>query len=223
MNSSDLTTILNAKISPARGGRRPAAPLTIGTPRELTEEDLSELENPTPLGTAPPVIQRIRSTHHRIAQLVAEGRKGTEISLIMGYSQSRISILQSDPAFQELVAFYKNQQNAIFSNVQERLADLGMAATEEIRERLEENPGNFTTRDLLEVQKAAFDRSIAPPKVTQNPSESMLARVMLMNEEERRAEASNVLRRINQLVDRTLEPEAKIIDNTNIIDVDIEE
>lgn len=222
MTNSDLTTILSAKLSPARGGRKPSVPLSIGTPRELTEDDLQELVTPTALGTQPSQIQRIRSTHHRLAQLIAEGRKGTEISLIMGYSQSRISILQSDPAFQELVAFYKNQQTAIFLNVQERLADLGMAATEEIRERLEENPSDFTVNQLLDVQKAAFDRSIAPPKVTQNPTESMLARVMLMNEEERRIEASNVLRRINQLVDRTLEPEVKIINNENITDVVID-
>jgi hypothetical protein len=219
MTSSDLTSILTAKLSPARGGRKSSAPLFIGEPRELTEDDLKELVNPSALNSAPSQLQRIRSTHHRLAQLIAEGRKGTEISLIMGYSQSRISVLQSDPAFQELVAFYKNQTAAVFLNVQERLADLGMAATEELRERLEENPGKFTHRDLLEVQKSAFDRSIAPPKVTQNPTESMLARIMLMSDEERRAEASNVLRRITQLVDRTTEPE--IIEG-NITDVVVE-
>jgi len=104
MTSSDLTSILTAKLSPARGGRKPSAPLFIGEPRELTEDDLKELVNPTALNSAPSQLQRIRSTHHRLAQLVAEGRKGTEISLIMGYSQSRISILQSDPAFQALIA-----------------------------------------------------------------------------------------------------------------------
>jgi hypothetical protein len=221
MTSSDLTSILTAKLSPARGGRKPSAPLFIGEPRELTEDDLKELVNPTALNSAPSQLQRIRSTHHRLAQLVAEGRKGTEISLIMGYSQSRISILQSDPAFQELVAFYKNQQQAIFLDVQERLKDLGLAATEELRERLEENPGGFTVRDLLEVQTKAFDRSVAPPKVNQNPAESMLARIMLMNDEERRNEASNVLRKISLLVDRSQESEMKVIDG-NVTDVVID-
>jgi hypothetical protein len=221
MTSSDLTSILTAKLSPARGGRKPSAPLFIGEPRELTEDDLKELVNPTALNSAPSQLQRIRSTHHRLAQLVAEGRKGTEISLIMGYSQSRISILQSDPAFQELVAFYKNQQQAIFLDVQERLKDLGLAATEELRERLEENPGGFTVRDLLEVQTKAFDRSVAPPKVNQNPAESMLARIMLMNDEERHNEASNVLRKISLLVDRSQESEMKVIDG-NVTDVVID-
>ena len=216
MNDSDLTTILSAKISSARGGRKPSAPLFIGEARELTESDLKELQTPSELNTSTPQIQRIRSTHHRLAQLIAEGRKGTEISLIMGYSQSRISILQSDPAFQELIAFYKNQQTAIFLDVQSRLADLGMSATEELRERLEENPGDFTVNQLLDVQKAAFDRSIAPPKVTQNPAESMLSRIMLMNDEERRAEASNVLRRISQLVDKSTQP---TIIEANVTDV----
>jgi len=220
MNGSDLTTILNAKISPARGGRKPSAPLTIGEPRELTAADLEELINPSELNSAPSPLQRIRSTHHRLAQLVAEGRKGTEISLIMGYSQSRISILQNDPAFQELVAFYKNQQAAVFLNVQERLADLGMAATEELRERLEEDPSQFTHRDLMELQKTTFDRSIAPPKVTQNPAENMLARILVMSDDERRAEASNVLRKIEQLVDRSSEPEMVTINGvaTNVTD-----
>ena len=163
----DLAAILAARLSPARGGRKPAEPFIVGEPRELTREDLEELINPSPKESTTPVLQRLRSTHHRLAQLIADGVKGVEISLITGYSQSRISILQGDPAFQELVSFYQNQKVATFIDVQERLADLGLAATEEIRERLEEDPSGFTVRELLEIQAGALDRSSAPKKSSQ--------------------------------------------------------
>jgi len=39
-----------------------------------------------------------------------------------------------------------------------------MAAIEEIRVRLEENPASFTVRELLDIMTSAFDRSVAPVK-----------------------------------------------------------
>lgn len=164
MDDAELTSILHAKMSSARGGKRPSTPFTIGEPRILDESDLGELVSPSTLNSAPAPLQRLRSTHHRLAQLVAEGMKAAEISLITGYSQSRISILKSDPAFQELVSHYENQKDAVFLDVQERLADLGLTATEELRERLEESPESFTVKELLEVQASALDRSVAPKK-----------------------------------------------------------
>ena len=89
MDDSELLAIMSSKLSPARGGRRRAAPFTVGTPRELTEADLAELIHPSSVNSAPGPVQKLRSTHHRLAQLLATGTKQVDASLITGYSQSR--------------------------------------------------------------------------------------------------------------------------------------
>jgi hypothetical protein len=166
MDDSELLAIMSAKISPARGGRRPSAPLTIGTPRELTEADLSELIHPSSVNSKPLMTQKLRSTHHRLAQLIASGMKQVDASLITGYSQSRISTFMQDPGFLELVANYKNQKDAVFVDAQERLAALCITATEILQERLEENPEGISVRELNEIISETGDRSIAPKKNT---------------------------------------------------------
>ena len=164
MDDSELLSIMSAKLTPARRGRKPAEPFTTGTPRELTEADLATLIHPTSVNATTPIIQRLRSTHHRLAQLIADGTKQVDVSLITGYSQSRISVLMADPGFQELVAQYRNQQEAVYINVHERLANLCTVATEILQERLEDDPDGVSVRELLEVVSETGDRSVAPKK-----------------------------------------------------------
>ena len=164
MDDAELMAIMAAQLKPTRGGGRPSTPFTVGTPRELTEADLGALIHPEPMGSKAAPIQRIRSTHHRLAQLIADGLRQVEVSLITGYSQSRISQLLVDPAFQELVAHYRNQKEAVFIDAQARLADTGITALEIIRDRMEENPDSLQVRELLEVMSQTLDRSIAPKR-----------------------------------------------------------
>jgi hypothetical protein len=132
--------------------------------RELTDEDLDRLKHAEPLGSEAPPLAKLRHAHHSLARLVAEGRKGVEISLITGYSPSRISILKQDPAFKELVSYYAEQAEAKYLNVHERLAALGITTVEELQARLDENPERFSNRELRELMAEAFGRSVAPLK-----------------------------------------------------------
>jgi hypothetical protein len=132
--------------------------------RELNEADLEVLANPPKTGIKAPSLQRIRNTHHMLARLLAEGKKTTDISMITGFSPGRISSLQNDPMFAELVAYYSAQVNAQYLDVHARLADLGVTTLEELRERLEDTPEKFSVRELLEIMEKTFDRSIAPQK-----------------------------------------------------------
>jgi hypothetical protein len=54
-------------------------------------------------------LRRLTDMHHCIARLVAQGEAGYAIAMATGYSQSRISILKADPAFQELVEHYRSK------------------------------------------------------------------------------------------------------------------
>lgn len=139
--------------APAPGKR-----LKVGFLRELTEADLIVAEH-TKLGSMAPELNRLRDTHHLLARLLAEGLRPVEVSAVTGYSQSRISILQNDPAFKELLTFYRNNVGRNYVNVHERLAMVALEATAALHERLLEQPGEIKTGELIEVAKMAHDRT----------------------------------------------------------------
>ena len=152
------------QIGSARGGRRPAMPLSLEVVRELGEEDLAEILSPTPLACGTNAVKTLRSSHHTLARLLAEGRRPGECSVITGYSPSRISILQNDPAFQELQSYYAAQLEPVYLNVHERLAQVGTDALEVIQERLDSDPDGFKNSELLAIVESTMDRSVAPAK-----------------------------------------------------------
>ena len=152
------------QIGSARGGRRPAMPLALEVVRELGEEDLAEILSPTPLACGTNAVKTLRSSHHTLARLLAEGRRPGECSVITGYSLSRISILQNDPAFQELQSYYAAQLEPVYLNVHERLAQVGTDALEVIQERLDSDPDGFKNSELLAIVESTMDRSVAPAK-----------------------------------------------------------
>jgi hypothetical protein len=160
-NDDDLANIVSM-LPPARGrAAQPCAPLAV---RPLTQSDIADLLNPSTLGATTPQIKRLRTQHHHLAKLLAQGEKAVAISAITGYSQSRISILQNDPAFQELVTYYKSQADQMFLDVHAKLAGLGEAIVEELQERLESDPDEIPINTLLRMGEFALDRSSAPPK-----------------------------------------------------------
>jgi hypothetical protein len=154
---------LQAMMGSARG-KRPAEPLSVEFVRELTPADGDLLLNPPPMGSTTPMVKRLRSQHHHLARLCAAGMKDVEAANVTGFSQSRVCILKHDPAFQELMAYYAGQAEAKFLDVHERLAKLGEAVVEEIHERLEDNPDDFSTKELIAIGEFTLDRSVAPPK-----------------------------------------------------------
>jgi hypothetical protein len=146
-------------FSMSRKGQAPEA-LHLEVLRELTPEDFdSALPR---VGPAP--IKSLRQTHHLAARLMAEGRPNIEVSAITGYTQARISTFRSDPAFAELLEYYKAQVSASYANVHERLATFGFSCLEEAQQRLEEAPEDFSLQELRQWMTATFDRSIAPSK-----------------------------------------------------------
>lgn len=106
-----------------------------------------------------PTLARLRGIHHDIARLLATGLTPAEVSATTGYSPSRISTLQNDPSFKELLAFYSAKDAEVFVDVRKRLAVLGLDASAELTDRLVEKPESFTNTQLIELTKATLDRA----------------------------------------------------------------
>lgn len=138
--------------------------LTFSLTRELTETDLELLEEPR--AAKAPEIKKLRERHHALAKLLAQGIRPGDAGLMCGYSGSRVSILQADRAFQELVTFYRGVGNERYVEHKVALAELGLDAIEEIRERMEESAEEISLGQLMEVAKMALDRSGFGPSST---------------------------------------------------------
>lgn len=163
---SDLDLDLSGiTIPPARGARR--AEVQVSYVGEITREDVALLVANPIRDVTTPIIQRLKTSHHHLARLLAEGRSQAECHLITGYSISRISLLRDDPAFQELEAYYAAQVREAYVNVHERLASLGLDVLEELQERLEAKPESFSHKELESLLGTTLDRAGFGPKSTQ--------------------------------------------------------
>lgn len=133
--------------------------LHIEVVRVLTESDLPAIQSPPTDIVGFQVVKNLRSSHHRLAELIAAGRPPAEISIITGYSASWISGLRGDPAFNELVAYYECQKKSIFADAMERLKSLGLDAIEKLHERLNDETKNWTNKELMDL----VDMSLVAP------------------------------------------------------------
>lgn len=139
------------------GPGRKAKPVAAVTVRELEPKDLATLSEEREL--KPTAIKRLGDRHHSLARLLAGGTTMMAAAAITGYNISRISILKGDPTFQELVEFYRGQQDEIYFDMHQQLAGLSADALQELRDRLEDKPEEFSSSMLLEIMTKTADRS----------------------------------------------------------------
>ena len=162
------------ELIPSRGAI--AEPLLLEVTRELTANDLQRL------GEAPkasvPILQKLRATHHRQAQLLAEGKTPTQVAAIVGCTVQRLVQLQVDPAFRELVSYYQDQVMVSHledsARLRDKIVDAGEMAIDELRSRLED-PGkvkSMRTGDLRQIAEFAMDRTVAPPKAAPSATQA---------------------------------------------------
>jgi hypothetical protein len=144
-------------------GRKPAK-LGGEVVRELTRSDLELLA--TERAIKPTSIKRISERHHALARVLATGASDGIAALTCGYTPSRISILKSDPAFEELVAFYREDRGAEVQDLAQKLTTIAKDAADEIASRLEESPETLGPDFLLDVVKVGADRTGHGPKST---------------------------------------------------------
>lgn len=179
------------------GPGRKSAPLHAEFSRELTPLDMT-LQNTkaTPQGG----IQKLRSSHHAAARYFALGMKNYEVSAVTGYTEARLSVLKSDPTFQELVQYYQDNSTEKVVELRDRMLTVGMDALDVLQERLDERPDDFKNAELTDVVRTMADRTGNGPS-----SSSVNVNVD--------AQLSEVMSRARSRVERMrAEREAKTID-----------
>lgn len=130
--------------------------------RSLTRDELGllvEKRNPTS------VLQRFRDPHHRVARLIALGLRRQEVVEQSGYSYQRISTLEADPGFQELVATYRLDVNNQFRENADPFLEVAtsnmLKAEVMLAEKIDDAMANgefLPTRDLIAISRDAADR-----------------------------------------------------------------
>lgn len=138
---------------------RTMSPLELEIISSISEEDLLNRNEGSLVSSEAPTLSRIRGIHHEIARLLASGLKPADVSAATGYSLSRISILQKDPSFRELLSFYEAKSDEVFVDVRKRMAVLGLDAASELADRLENKPETLSNSQLIEITKASLDRA----------------------------------------------------------------
>ncbi len=136
--------------------------------RPLTREDLGLIAERKADSDGRPLqgaVRRFRDPHHQVARLFASGLRLREVADRCGYSYQRIHVLHSDPAFQQLIAKYREKVDASFVANADEFYDLATAnmrkAETMIAERLEkaeEEDIDLPLKTLIDISGDRMDR-----------------------------------------------------------------
>lgn len=154
-----------------RNGRPPEASFTLSYRRDLREQDFARPQAGDL--TSGSIIQRLKHRHHTAARGIASGLRDSEVATLTGYSPTRISDLQKDPAFIELVTQYQNEigDRMVDAAVefQTRLLDLSREAVGELQDRFDDDEirKKIPTSEVRQIAQFGLDRTVAPPKTAQ--------------------------------------------------------
>lgn len=154
---------------PFRTRGRAAKSVVFAEVRSLEASDLALLAEEK--GSKAPPLKRLGDRHHALARCLASGMSERDAAIACGYVQSRVSVLKSDPAFQELLAFYREDTDRAYRDMHERLAGLSRDAVDELHSRLEEDmvaeEKKISVGHLLEIAKMGADRTGHGPSSSQ--------------------------------------------------------
>jgi len=161
-------------IGSGRGGRKGKKAVLWEVVRPLRmPDDLPLLSQALPAKRAN--VLQIRHSHHQLAQMLATGTKQSECSLITGYSPAYISSLKTDPTFQELIEYYSSQREQLFVDVIERMRSLGLSTLDELQARMEEDPTQFSNRELFEQAELMLVKPMAATRGLLRPGDTSAA------------------------------------------------
>lgn len=185
-DSLDFDLGLDLGLLPRAG--RQSLPLSAEFVRELSPADLAM---PAAQTQTAPAIKKLRDSHHALARVLVTCGSNAEASAITGYSPSRISILKADPQFQELLSFYREGSERIVTDLRERMAGMAAGALQELSDRLEDNPEEFTPSLLKDIVKDLADRTGHAPQ--RGPAPTVQVNVNLTDRIARARERVNSL------------------------------
>lgn len=117
-------------------------------------------------------LKQIRHSHHRLAELLAQGTDQVEASRLTGYNNAYISVLQTDPTFKELITYYSVQKEQTFVDVIERMRSLGLSTLDELQSRLESDPSSYSNRELMEQAELTLIKPMAASRGQIQPGQA---------------------------------------------------
>ena len=166
MNARDSTMQMLETLAVAGLGV-PVEPCEIV--REITANDLPLLaqeqrEHNWKRDEPAQLLSVLRTSHHKLAQLLGSDVSAADASMMTGRSPATIKMLLADPAFCELVAYYRAQSEGRAFDAYDRLVTLGGTAIDILQERLEATPDRFSNNELTKLMESTMDRSAAPAK-----------------------------------------------------------
>lgn len=141
---------------------RASRPLQAELVREITPADLALLATEKGVKAAP--IVKLRASHHALARCLAGGMKPAEAGMVTGYSASRISVIQADPSFQDLVKLYEGEAQSNYEAGMEAMRSLHLDSVELLHERVQAEA--IETDELIKVVEKTSDRIGLGPKST---------------------------------------------------------
>ena len=141
-------------------------PIQLNFIRDLAVADLS-LSEAAPLAPAVNRLAKLRDTHHALARALASGMTNDQAALASGYTPVRVSILKADPAFQELVSYYRENLDVVYADLHARMSSFSIDLLEELRSRFEDNPDEMSSPFLKELMTVLADRTGYGVKTTQ--------------------------------------------------------
>lgn len=138
----------------------------VNVVRDLEPDDLDKLEEERGVQKYIPKVRRLSERHRNLARVIAAGKTTAEASAITGYAAAYICILNGDPAFKELVNVFRQNRDIIYEQVHEKIAGISDLAADILRDKLEEDDTKVSYPVLLDIMKAAADRSGNGPSST---------------------------------------------------------
>lgn len=150
---------VNLGLETIRTTGAPAREVEVEMVRELGADDLAALDGvrTTPVQT----LKRLRDRHHQLARAIVAGMAPPVAAAYAGITGGSIGILMKDPAFIELLAFYRSEAADAYKGLHEELASISMDAAGEIRRRLEDDEQieKIPLATLQDLVKLGADRT----------------------------------------------------------------
>lgn len=135
---------------------------TVKALRPLTLEDMEIVHHGA---RRVATVRNLSDSHHRVARLLASGLRPGVVAQRCGYSNQRITTLQADPAFQNLVAEYRKDVHEEWKAEIDEFYDLASAnmlkAERQIADRLDSADNGEVTvplRELIAIRSDSADR-----------------------------------------------------------------
>lgn len=144
-----------------RGGAKPTSihMLEVG---EIGEGDIPTLQAERD-SKAPP-RKKMRYRHHTLAKALATGATPGTAAILAGFTLPTVSILQNDPAFKELIAFYSQDANKTFDLINEKKLGITSQALDLVAERFAKEPEKIKTDTAWSIAREGLDRSGHAPR-----------------------------------------------------------